>query len=155
MTEILFDGHNLNRHLTAGHPEAAAGVAKVEAFATLLDTAGAQTETVPFQWQELAQEQRTGVDTVVISVDHDPTRRDVQLDLPRLILNAGNADSGLYRVTRHDFLNGACLRCASRGDQRSHGPEESAARRLGLDLADLLLLFRSMIRCPSRCLLVR
>lgn len=136
----LLDGPNLNRHLTAGHREAASRKAKVDAFAALLDVAGTRTRTVRARWQELAPEQRAGVDTVVISVDHDPTRRDVQLDLPRLILNAGNADTGLYRVTRHDFLHGACLRCISRGDERSHGPEESAARRLGLHLADFLPL---------------
>lgn len=133
-----FDGPNLNRHLTAGHDEAAQEMRKVDAFGVLLDGAGAVTRPVFARWQELPAVERTGVDLVVISVDHDPTRRDVQLDFPRLILNAGNADTGLYRVTRHDFINGACLRCISRGDERSHGPEESAARRLGLDLSDIL-----------------
>jgi hypothetical protein len=131
------DGPNLNRHLTAGHHDVLAKIAKVVAFTALLDTAGARTRPVEARWQDLPRDDRSGVDTIVISVDHDPTRRDVQLDLPRLILNAGNADTGLYRVTRHNFLDGACLRCISRGDQRSHGPEESAARRLGLDLADI------------------
>ena len=70
-------------------------------------------------------------------VDHDPTRRDLQLDLPRLILNAGNADTGLYRVTRHDFIHAACLRCIARADLHSGGPEDSFAQRLGLPLADL------------------
>lgn len=58
--------------------------------------------------------------------------------MPRLILNAGNSDSGIYRVTRHDFLNGACARCVSRADQHSRGPEESAARRLGLRVEDVM-----------------
>ena len=136
----LLDGPNLNRHLTAGHAEVDAGASKVEAFAALLDSAGAVTVPTRSRWQELSRDQRSSADTIVISVDHDPTRRDVQLDLPRLVLNAGNADTGLYRVTRHDFLHSACTRCISRGDQRSHSPEESAARRLGLELGEILPL---------------
>jgi hypothetical protein len=143
------DGPNLNRHLTAGHAEAADEMRKVDVFGELLDAAGANTNPVFARWQELPQERRTGVDVVVISVDHEPTRRDVQLDLPRLILNAGNADTGLYRVTRHDFLNGACLRCISRGDERSLGPEESAARRLGLELSDIMPLLSGDVPLPE------
>ena len=133
-----FDGPNLNRHLTAGHERGRAGNAQSRRVRRPARRRSAVTRPVFARWQELPAVERTGVDLVVISVDHDPTRRDVQLDFPRLILNAGNADTGLYRVTRHDFINGACLRCISRGDERSHGPEESAARRLGLDLSDIL-----------------
>ncbi len=131
------DGPNLNRHLTASHREAISSTWKVDAFGVLLDSQGARTESCRSRWQNLDGSQRSGIDTVVITVDDDSTRRDVQLDLPRLVLNAGNADTGLYRVTRHDFLHGACLRCISRADQRSRGPEESAARRMGLRLEDI------------------
>lgn len=133
----MIDVPNLNRHLTASHADANGSVRKVDALAAVLDAAGAATVPRFSGWQDLDPTSRSGVETVVISVDDDATRRDVQLDLPRLVLNAGNADSGLYRVTRHDFAHGACLRCISRGEQRSRGPEESAARRLGLRLEDV------------------
>jgi hypothetical protein len=131
------DVTNLNRHLTAGHAETTSGMAKVDALGDLLDTAGATSERRPSRWQNLSPELRANRELVLVSVDHDPTRRDLQLDLPRLILNAGNADTGLYRVTRHDFLHGACLRCIAQADLRPGGPEESFAQRLGLPLAEL------------------
>lgn len=133
----LIEGPNLNRHLTASRREAAASARKVDAFAALLDAAGATTVPCFSRWQDLDLARRGGVDTAMVTVDDDATRRDLQLDLPRLVLNAGNADTGLYRVTRHDFIHGACLRCISRADHRSRGPEESAARRLGLRLEDV------------------
>jgi hypothetical protein len=131
------DTTNLNRHLTAGHPEAEATMLKVDAFAAMLDVAGATTIRHPKRWQQLPAQARAAFDLVVVTVDDDATRHDVQLDLPRRILNAGNADTGVYRVTSHDFLNGACLRCISRAHTRASGPEESAAHRLGLTLADV------------------
>lgn len=146
------DGPNLNRHLTAAQPEAAEEMRKVDAFAALLDDAGASTVMEFSRWQELATPDRRRIELVAITVDDDPTRRDVQLDLPRLILNAGNADTGLYRVTRHNFLDGACLRCISRGDRRSHGPEESAARRLGLTLGDIQPLLATNLPLPEELL---
>jgi hypothetical protein len=128
---------SLNRHLTAGYADAVAETAKVDALGDLLASAGAHPQRLRSRWQDLDPGLRTGRALVAVSVDHDPTRRDLQLDLPRLILNAGNADTGLYRVTRHDFLHGACLRCIARADLRSSGPEESFAQRLGLPLSEL------------------
>lgn len=132
-----FDTTNLNRHLTAGHAAAAASMLKVDGFGAMLNAAGAATVRHPKRWQQLPAQTRAAFDLVVVTVDDDATRRDIQLDLPRRILNAGNADTGLYRVTSHDFLNGACLRCISRAHARASGPEESAAHRLGLTLADV------------------
>ena len=146
------DGPNLNRHLTAGHREADEQMRKIDPFCGLLDAAGTSAAPLFARWQELAPEQRSGVEIAVITVDDDPTRRDVQLDFPRLVLNAGNADTGLYRVTRHNFLDGCCVRCISRGDERSHGPEESAARRLGLALADILPFLEGNDPLPEQLL---
>jgi hypothetical protein len=140
------DDTNLNRQIIAGHRDL--GSPKPDLVAAVLDAAGASAVPILEPWQELSAELRRSCDTGVISVDHDPTRRVVQLDLPRLLLNAGNADTGLYRVTRHDFLDGACLACMSRGDERSSGPVESAARRLGLPLAELQLLVDADVPLP-------
>jgi hypothetical protein len=141
------DDTNLNRQIIAGHRDL--GSPKPHLVAAVLDAAGASTVPMLKPWQELSAELRRCCDIGVISVDHDPTRRMVQLDLPRLLLNAGNADTGLYRVTRHDFLGGACLACISRGDERSSGPLESAARRLGLPLAELQILVDADVPLPA------
>jgi hypothetical protein len=129
------DDTNLNRQIIAGWAQV--GELKAELVAAALRPAGAQPRPIPRRWDTVELELRRACDIGVISVDHDPTRREVQLDLPRLLLNAGNADTGLYRVTRHDFLSGACLACISHGNERSTSPEQSAAQRLGLPLAEL------------------
>jgi len=128
---------SLNRHLTATHREALTAMPKADAFVTLLNSAGASAQSIKVRWQDLDPDTRGSRALVAVSVDDDASRRELQLDFPRVILNAGNSDTGLYRVTRHDFIHGACLRCVSRSDLRAHGPEESAARRLGLTLDDI------------------
>jgi hypothetical protein len=126
---------NLNRHLTGSHPQLKTN--KAELLAAMLRQAGADATAIHRRWQEIAAADRPRLELGVISVDDDPARRDFQFDLPRLILNAGNADSGLWQVTRHPFDTGACLACIARGDQRSSGPEESAAAQMGLRFADV------------------
>jgi hypothetical protein len=91
---------------------------------------------IPSRWEKLRQAQRL-TPLAVVSVDDDAVRRDIQLDMPRTILNAGTGDYGEYRVSRHDFLTGACLSCISRADKRFNGPEQALAARLGLPLEDL------------------
>jgi molybdopterin/thiamine biosynthesis adenylyltransferase len=50
-------------------------------------------------------------DMVVVAVDNVKTRREVQLDFPRIILNGGMYANS-FRISRHDdFLNKACLGC--------------------------------------------
>jgi molybdopterin/thiamine biosynthesis adenylyltransferase len=55
--------------------------------------------------------QRGKHDVVVVAVDNVKTRREVQLDFPRIILNGGMYANS-FRISRHDdFLNKACLGC--------------------------------------------
>lgn len=146
------DDTNLNRQIIAGFREL--GALKPDLVAAVLDAAGAQTRPVSRAWENVEPELRRSCEIGLISVDHDPTRRAVQFDLPRLLLNAGNADTGLYRVTRHEFLDGACLACVSHGDGRASGPEDSAARRLGIARTDLQLYLDANVPLPED-LLVR
>lgn len=71
---------------------------------------------------------------VIISVDSDAIRKEVQSDLPRIILNAGTGDV-VWRVTRHDFINRACLRCISRADEKGDPIVLSLAQKLGLPIS--------------------
>jgi Fe-S cluster biogenesis protein NfuA len=74
----------------------------------------------------------------MVGVDSDRVRRAVQATRPRLILNAGTSDIASFRLTRHDYLHGACLSCVSRADLTDHPVERELARQLGLDLATIL-----------------
>jgi len=71
---------------------------------------------------------------VVISVDSDAIRREVQSDLPRVILNAGTGDV-VWRVTRHDYINRACLSCISRADHEGDPIVLSLAQKLALPIS--------------------
>jgi hypothetical protein len=53
------------------------------------------------------------------------------------------------RCTRGRFLDGACLACISHGDERSSGPEDSAARRLGIPLAALRVCLEANTPLPE------
>jgi hypothetical protein len=144
------DETNLNRHLTAGYREI--GSAKAKLVGAMLDAAGATTLVRTERWQTLTPEERAAVEVPIVSVDHDPTRRDIQLELPRLILNAGTSDDGLYQVTRHDFINNACLCCIARADQIVSSLEENVARYLGIAHEEFLALSHSREALPQSVL---
>lgn len=147
---IDIEGTNLNRHLTASYADL--GKSKADLTAALLASAGANPEVHAERWQDLSSAIRGAVRIALVSVDDDPTRRAVQLDLPQLVLNAGTSDDGIYQVTLHDFVNGACLGCIARADLRSTGPEESAAQQLGIPLDDLRPYLTSPDPLPSELL---
>lgn len=129
------DDTNLNRHLTASFRQV--GEQKAILLAALLSAAGASAKPLVARWDEFPPDRQRAVEIGLISVDDDAVRRDFQLAMPRLILNAGTADTGFYQVTSHDFLHEACLGCVARGDLVASGQEGAAAQRLGLSVADL------------------
>jgi hypothetical protein len=118
-------GTNLNRHLTAGFGDL--GISKASLGAAILAAAGCTpvARTEPFDTKE-------NFEIVIASPDDDAVRRDVQLSMPRWLLNGGTNDEGMYLVSRHDFLHEACLSCVARSDLIDHSPQAAAARRLGL-----------------------
>lgn len=124
------EGTNLNRHLTASFADI--GTAKALLLGRMLDAAGARSDVMVSRW---ATEAAAGVDLVVASPDHDQVRRQVQLDLPRIVLAGGTGDNGTYQVARHAFLQDACGGCLWRGDLTDSSPLDSVARALGVDHA--------------------
>ncbi len=91
-------------------------------------------------------------DLVIVGVDDDRARREIQSSRPRLILNAGTSDVASFRVTRHDYVHGACLSCIARGDLQDHPVERELAHQLGLDLATVLAYQDSGDPLPSALL---
>lgn len=129
---IDLDGTNLNRHLTAAMRDR--GSPKSDLFAGMLTSAGATARSEVAAW---SSKHGADAEIVVASPDSDAVRRDVQRDLPRILLSAGTGDDGIYQVTRHNFLDGACCGCIARADLVDQGPVASAARRLGISESDL------------------
>jgi hypothetical protein len=122
------DATNLNRHLTASFVDI--GRPKADLLAALLDASGTTSEVSVAHWTSNAA---TGIEVVVASPDHDGVRRQVQLDLPRVVLAGGTGDNGTYQVARHSFIEGACACCLWRGDLTDTSPLDGVARALGVE----------------------
>lgn len=122
------EGTNLNRHLTASYLDI--GQPKATLMATLLDDAGAESEVSVARWSSATGQ---SVEIVLASPDHDGVRRQVQLDLPRVVLAGGTGDGGTYQVASHSFIDGACACCLWRGDLTDSSPLDGAARSLGVE----------------------
>lgn len=141
------EGTNLNRHLTASFQEI--GVPKARLLQQMLDGAGASSS---FRIERWNHQHSDLADLVVVSPDHDGVRRQVQLDLPRVVLAGGTGDDGTFRVARHEFPVDACAGCLWRGDLTDRSPVEGAARALGLDAAILEEYVESQDPLPAEIL---
>jgi hypothetical protein len=141
----VLDETNLNRHLSGGF--ANVGDGKAGLLADMLASSSCHPVLRESRWENLPAGERSPL-VAVVTVDDDATRRDIQLDMPRYVLNAGTSDDGLYRLTAHDFTNGACLGCVSRGDRRFAGIVESVAAALGLEPGDIAAHARSVDPLP-------
>jgi molybdopterin/thiamine biosynthesis adenylyltransferase len=110
------------------------------------------TRPVPVWFEDFVQQGGDKLDLVIVGVDQDRVRREIQATLPRIILNAGTSNDASFRVTRHNFEQGACLSCISRDDLIDHPAERHLARQLGLDLHVLLSFADSGKALPATVL---
>lgn len=130
----ILDDTNLNRFLIARPGDAGF---KVELSRQALRF-HAEVRAYPEWFDSFVDEYGDRHEIAVVGVDSDRVRRAVQASRPRLILNAGISDMASFRLTRHDYMHGACLACVARGDLVDHPAERALARQLGLDLATIL-----------------
>lgn len=131
----IVDITNLNRLLFANRNDI--DKLKVSVAKDMLDAAGTTAGPFERRWEKLSKDDQRTVDLAVVTVDTAPVRRDIQGSMPRLILNGGTGDNGEYRISRHDFLNGACLTCISHGDERARSLEDNLAQFLGIPVDEL------------------
>jgi hypothetical protein len=125
----VLDTSNLNRHLISSVKDV--GRSKVEIASSVLSPNLCCRPVQQRYGRYVADLKERRMPLVVISVDHDSIRREVQSDLPKVILNAGTGDIA-WRVSRHTFPNLACLSCISRADASSEPVLASLAMQLGL-----------------------
>ncbi|MEI7463166.1 MAG: ThiF family adenylyltransferase, partial [Candidatus Taylorbacteria bacterium] len=82
-------------------------------------------------YQHYVETYGRNMDVAICSVDNDDARQELQCDLPRIILNGATGGS-TFSVSRHDFLNYACLGCLYPTDQEKFKNEEKFAQMLGV-----------------------
>lgn len=140
-TLTLVDGDslgvtNLNRQLMSRPGDAGYKVDLCRRALAFHDKVAA----LPEWFDAFVERQGDRLDIAIVGVDDDKVRRAIQGRMPRLVLNAGTSDVASFRVTRHDYLGGACLACIARGDLRDHPAERELARQLGVGLDTILAL---------------
>lgn len=128
------DGPNLNRHLSGGFHDV--GSPKAELLSAMLAAPSCRPVPRRERWEDLGEGERSPL-VAVVSVDDDPTRRHLALDMPRAIVNAGTGEDGIYRMSAHNFPDGACLGCISRADRKYATALEATAAAVGLGPAEL------------------
>lgn len=103
------DKTNLNRYLAAGLPDI--GRPKVDVASEFLEVSGFRVFPMQMSYETFVKtEPYLPLDLVVSTVDNGQAREHIQSDLPREILH-GATHEQTFAVSRHDFINGACLGC--------------------------------------------
>lgn len=104
---------NLNRYVGATAADAKENVCKVEVAKRLLETARDKLKVVPFpkSYDEFRESSFPRKYNLLISaVDNNETRRLIQCDLPKVVLNAGTSES-IYSISRVELGRSQCLIC--------------------------------------------
>lgn len=128
------DESNLNRFLTA--TRSAIGRSKTEIAHEHLKRRqpSLQVLSAPFSYQRVVRQLGRPLATVVSSVDSEPLRAIIQSDLPKTVIDA--ATSGpVIGLSRHTFVEGACLGCLHPRTNELLGPEVQMAKILGQPLS--------------------
>lgn len=139
---------NMNRYVYALQTDSASNRPKVEAVKELLsDFKKLDVQACQNSYQELATSREIGnIDVLISTVDTKETRRNMQWDMPRVILDAAVVLTDFY-VRRVDIGKSPCLIC-------THSPKE-VERPLEEVLSEVTGLFASEIaklRSTNGCL---
>lgn len=131
---------NLNRYV--GSYSSNLGQSKVTVAADRLSRTGLNTsQHLNTFHRARAHALPDRISTAVVTIDNVEDRWNIQASLPRLILNGATAET-LLSVSRHDFLEDACLACIYPPNTDPLAFERDVSSASGLPLQDILLAFR-------------
>lgn len=131
---------NLNRHIFATSSDAELKEPKVTAAARMFGRKAALTiKTFHGSYQDFAVSWAgKKMDILVSTVDNDQTRRAIQWDLPRIILDAATEHATDCYVKRVKLGEGLCLHCSHPPSQETIDQTLSAS--IGLPLSEIAAL---------------
>jgi molybdopterin/thiamine biosynthesis adenylyltransferase len=134
------DLSNLNRYLLSTSLEV--NHRKVDIINKSLAKTGLKINGFFETWFDFTRHFGRQYDTVISTVDTAETRREIQSDLPRIILDG--ATSGFtFSISRHTFLEGACLGCIHLPNPDEYAVEEEMARILGWPIGEVFESLRT------------
>ena len=132
---------NLQRYVLTGQDDI--GQDKVAVAAAALAATRLEARPFPGRWGEFLRGQSDWtLDRVAVAVDNAPDRQAIQAALPRWVVNAWTQPGDLG-ISRHDFLNRACLTCLYMPDGPGKNEDEMVAEAIGL--SDALMEVRQLL----------
>ncbi|WP_180955075.1 ThiF family adenylyltransferase [Bacillus sp. V3-13] len=136
----IVDLSNLNRYILARKDDI--GHCKVDLIKKSLNHTALNVVGFNETWIDFIQHYGRSLDTVVCTVDSAEARREIQSDLPRLLLDG--ATSGFtFSLSSHNFLEGACLGCIHLPNSNDYAVEEEMARILGWSVGEVFNALRT------------
>lgn len=131
------DGTNLNRFLPA--PRSAIGEFKTNVMARYLSYVRPDLTVIsaPMSYRAFVRRAGRPRDLVVSTVDNEETRVFIQSDQPRLVID-GATSQAVVGVSRHNFIDGACLACLHPRVVMPYAQEIEMAKVLGVSLGDVI-----------------
>ncbi|MEW6227824.1 MAG: ThiF family adenylyltransferase [Bacillota bacterium] len=131
------DGTNLNRFLPVS--QSTIGELKTDVMARYLSFVRPELQVLsaPMSYRAFVRRAGRPQGVVVSTVDNEQARAFIQSDLPRLVID-GATSGPVLGVSRHDFLDGACLGCLHPRTVDPYAQELQMAKVLGLSLGDVI-----------------
>lgn len=132
---------NMNRYVYALQTDAAGNWSKVEAVEELFkNSKKLDVQGNPYSYQELKEYQKIGnIDVLISTVDTKETRRNMQWDMPRVILDAAVVLTDFY-IRRVDLGQSPCLLCTHKAKEVERSPEEIVSEVIGLSVREIVRL---------------
>lgn len=132
---------NMNRYVYALQADFAGNWPKVEVVRELFKRFDELcVQSYPYSYQKLKESRKLGdMDVLVSTVDTAKTRRDIQWDMPRVILDAAVLSAEFY-VRRIDIGQSPCLICTHKAEADKLSPEEIVSVATGLPKREIARL---------------
>jgi len=139
---------NMNRYVYALHTDSVGNRPKVEALKELLkDFKKLDVQACQNSYQELTASRGIGnIDVLISTVDTKETRRNMQWDMPRVILDAAVVLTDFY-VRRVDIGKSPCLICTHSPKEVERPLEEVLSEVIGLSASEI-----AKLRSTNACL---
>jgi len=141
---------NMNRYVYALNADAVGNKPKVEAVEDLFKRfKKLEVQAYPCSYQEFKESHRNSVmDFLISTVDTKETRRCIQWDMPRVILDAAVISTEFY-VRRVDIGKSPCILCTHKPAEVERSTEEILAEVIGLGTEEIVRL-RSTNACLTQ-----
>lgn len=132
---------NMNRYIYALNADAVRNKPKVKAVKELFKRfEKLEVKTYPCSYQEFKESYKTiTTDFLISTVDTKETRRNIQWDMPRIILDAAVVSTEFY-IRRVDLGKSPCMLCTHQPEKLERPTEEILSEVIGISAKEIMTL---------------